>query len=341
MGKPDAPEPTPPRETSAAATGTNVSTAIANNIMGNITEIGPDGRTVVRRTGNYQWTDPYTKEEYTVPTFTRKTILSPEQQRIQAQQNATKLNLSRLANDQSGFLKDYMAKPFSYDENSHEKWALGIYDKLNADKNTQDMENLRSQMANSGIKLGSDAFDRAMRSETEAKQRSRDQFMLDSYQTGFGSAQATRNQPINEITALMSGSQVSQPQFMGLNNFNRIPTTDNAGIIANYDQQKLQAWQMEQAMRGQLLGGLFGLGGAILSDRRAKKDIEKTGTIKVKGDDGKMHRTGTYDYRYKWQGKDTPKTSGVMAQNLARVKPSAVMTLGSGLKAVDYSAVLN
>ena len=40
---------------------------------------------------------------------------------------------------------------------------------------------------------------------------------------------------INEITALLSGSQVAQPQF---GNFNQgtIPTTDNAGIInTNFD----------------------------------------------------------------------------------------------------------
>ena len=43
MGKPDAPQPTDPKETSAAQTGTNVSTAIANAMMGNVNQITPNG----------------------------------------------------------------------------------------------------------------------------------------------------------------------------------------------------------------------------------------------------------------------------------------------------------
>jgi hypothetical protein len=339
VGK-SAPEPTPPRETSAASTGTNVSTAIANNIMGNVNTYGPDGKTIFSQNGEYSWTDPYTGESYTVPKFDQRTTLTPQGQKIQGQQDATKLNLATLANNQSGFLNDYMAKPFSYTDGEHSKWALGLYDKLNKKNKYREMEDLRTQLANQGIKQGSDAYDRAIGTQLEARSNDRSRFLLDSYGQGFGTAQATRNQPINEITALMSGSQVSQPQTPGFQ-FNRIPTTDNAGIIANYDNNKLQAWQAEQAMKGQLMGGLFSLGSSMIgmSDRRAKKDIEKTGAIKVMGDDGKEHRTSTYKWRYKWEGKDAPKSEGVMAQNLEKVKPSAVLTLGSGLKAVDYAQV--
>ena len=335
MGK--APDPTPPRETSAAATGTNVSTAIANNIMGNTNTYGPDGSTTFTQSGEYTWKDPYTGQSYTVPKFDQNTTLSETGQKIYDQTNATKLNTATLANNQSSFLNSYMAKPFNYDDSTHEKWATGYYDKLNADKIAQDNERLKTQLANSGIRMGSAAYDSALQSQNKSQSTARDQFTLDSLGQGFGMAQATRNQPINEITALMSGSQVSQPQSQGFQ-FSRIPTTDNAGIINNYDQQKLAAWQQNQAS----LGGLFNLGASMvkLSDRRAKTDIEKTGAITIKGDDGKSHKTSTYEYRYKWQGKDEPKHQGVMAQNLMKVKPSAVMQLGSGLKAVDYSKVM-
>lgn len=70
-----------------------------------------------------------------------------------------------------------------------------------------------------------------------------------------------RNQPINEIAALLSGSQVSNPNF-GVSQPQSIPTTDYAGIQnANY-QQQLQAAQMNNAGRQNVLGGLFGLGSA-------------------------------------------------------------------------------
>lgn len=340
MGKPKAPQPTDPRETSSAATGTNVSTAIANNMMGNINEYGPDGSTVVNQSGDYTWTDPYTKETYTVPKFTRTTTLSDMQQNIKNAGDGAELNLANLAKDQSGFLGGYMAKPFKYNAGQHEKWATGLYDKLNSGKIERDNEAMRSQLANSGVKLGSDAYSRASQDQQSVQQTARDQFGLDSYQTGFSSAQATRNQPINEITALMAGSQVSQPQFMGAN-IGRIPTTDNAGIISNYDNQRMNAWQQEQAQRQAMMGGLFSLGSSMigLSDRTAKKNIKRVGEITVTREDGSTAKTGSYEYNYRGEKPGTPKHTGVMAQNLERIKPSAVMTLGSGLKAVDYAQI--
>ncbi len=339
MGK-KVPDPTPPKETSAAATGTNVSTAIANAMLGNISETGPDGSTKVTQTGeNYTWTDPYTNEQYSVPLLHRDITLSPEQQAIKNEQDAAKLNLSTLAKDQSGFLGDYMSQPFKYGTGDHEKWSMGLYDDLNRDKEAQRMETMRSQLANSGVKLGSDAYGRAFESQEKATQDARNQFMLDSYKTGLSSAMAQRNQPINEITALMSGGQVSMPNFMGAN-MPTIPTTDNAGIIANYDQQRMAAAQANAGLFQNALGGLFSLGGMMISDRRTKKNVEKLGEIPVRGDDGKVKTTGLFAYDYKWEKKgDKPNHIGVMAQDLEKVKPSAVLTLGGGLKAVDYARV--
>lgn len=334
-----APEPTDPKETSAASTGTNVATAIANAYLGNITEFGPDGSTRVERTGMEQIYDPYTKKTYDVPTFTRSTTLSPEQQAIKDQQDQAKLNLSSLANDQSSFLQDYMSKPFSYDTGEHEKWAMGLFDSLNDDKEARRMAGLQTQLANSGVKLGSDAYGRAIESQEKASQDARNQFLLDSYRTGFSTAQASRNQPINEITALMSGGQVSQPSFMGAN-MPTIPTTDNAGIIANYDQQQLAAWQAKQAAMSNLLGGLFSFGSGIISDKRQKKNIKKIGSVSVAGKNGKQTKAGLFSYNYKWEkAGETPRHVGVMAQEVEKIKPEAVMTIGNGVKAVDYGGL--
>lgn len=378
MGKPSAPDPTPPRETSAASTGTNVSTAIANNIMGNVNTYGPDGSTVFDQNGEYTWTDPYTKQTYTIPKFDQTTTLSPTGQQIYDQTNGTKLNLATLANNQSSFLNDYMAQPFdyqktaleeaalgpnakgfSYNDNAHEKWAMDLYRKLNEDQNQQQLSTTQAQLADSGIKLGSDAYDRAVSNTEEAQNRARDQFLLDSYGQGFntakstfdtnfnaglgsfganfGAAQATRNQPINEITALASGSQVAQPQSPGFQ-FNRIPTTDNAGIIANYDNQKMQAYQQEMAQRNSLLGGLFSLGSSFigLSDKRAKKNIKKVGKKRIKGT---KKTTDVVDFNYKGEPKGTPKHRGVIAQDIKKKKPSAVKQMPGGLFGVRYDKI--
>jgi hypothetical protein len=70
---------------------------------------------------------------------------------------------------------------------------------------------------------------------------------------------ALRNQPINEIGALLGTGQVTQPSFTQTQ-MPQIPTTDVAGLtMANYNQQ-LGAYNSRQAG----LGGLLGAGATLL-----------------------------------------------------------------------------
>jgi hypothetical protein len=108
MGKPDPPKPPDPQDTSAAQTGTNVSTAVANAMMGNVNQVTPYGTLNYDQTGTYDFTDPYTNETYNIPTFTATQTLSPEQQIIQDRTFATQGNLAQLAQNQSQFLVGYL-----------------------------------------------------------------------------------------------------------------------------------------------------------------------------------------------------------------------------------------
>lgn len=74
------------------------------------------------------------------------------------------------------------------------------------------------------------------------------------------------------------------------------------------------------------LGSLGLLGYLALSDRRAKTDIHKVGKLN--------NGLPVYSYRYKFGG---PTHIGVMAQDVQKVKPSAVHDTGLGLLAVDYN----
>jgi len=109
MGK-SAPSPTPPRETSAAATGTNVSTAIANAFMTNMDETGPDGSRTFTQSGQEPVTDPYTGQTYQVPRFSVNTTLSPQQQAIADQNNSARLNMATTGANQSAFLNSYLGQ---------------------------------------------------------------------------------------------------------------------------------------------------------------------------------------------------------------------------------------
>jgi hypothetical protein len=108
-----APKAPDPKETAAAQTGTNVTTAIANGYLGNINQITPDGSLNYSYGGFKEVKDPTTGAVYQVPTTTVTQTLSPEQQAIKAQQDAAQLNFGKLANGQSDRLLGILSYPFS------------------------------------------------------------------------------------------------------------------------------------------------------------------------------------------------------------------------------------
>lgn len=140
---------------------------------------------------------------------------------------------------------------------------------------------------------------------------------------------AVRNQPINEITALMSGSQVSSPNFVNPNSA-QLANTDYAGVVANNFGQKMQNYNARMGAWNNLFGGLAGLGGNLImaSDRRVKTDVKKLGKTEA--------GLGIYKYRYK--GSDRPQI-GLMAQEVEKKNPDAVVTV-NGLKMVNYDRAL-
>ena len=165
--------------------------------------------------------------------------------------------------------------------------------------------------------------------------------LMDQYNAGLAGrtqnmqeAFALDNQPINKAMALASGTQVANPQFQPIN-VPRIPTTDNAGIISNFDAQNFQRWQAEEQGRQNMLGGLMGLGGSALgmfrfSDERLKEDIKPVGNLKG-------HKL--YEYTMKPTGE---KEIGVLAQEARKKRPDAVKKdAESGYLKVDYGALFN
>ena len=73
-----------------------------------------------------------------------------------------------------------------------------------------------------------------------------------------------RNQPINEITALLSGSQVQAPNFVNTPQ-NQIAGTDYSGNVYRSYQGQLDAYKQQQANSNAMMGGLFGLAAAPFS----------------------------------------------------------------------------
>lgn len=317
------PAPTDPRDTSAATTGTNLSTAIGNAWMTNMNEYGPDGSREFTQTGTRPVTDPFTGQTYQVPTFSVTTTLSPEQQAIANQQNQANLNLATLGSTLSGTLGQQLTGNFTIGNEATEARLFDLGRRRLSPMFAQRDEDLRTRLANQGIKAGSAAYDREIAAAGQQENDAFNQLLLQGRGQAVQEQLTEDNQRINQISALLGGGQVSQPNFTTAPGVTPMATTDNASIIANNDAQRMAAWQQRQAAIGGLLGGIGGL--FSLSDEQAKDDMEKI----AETEDG----IGIFKFRY----KGDPKVQiGLKAQEVAKKKPKAVAKGADGLMRVNY-----
>ena len=266
LGKPRAPTPPDPKVTAAAQTGTNVSTAVANSQLGNVNQVGPDGSLTYSTSGTYDWTDPSTGTKYSVPRTTATTTLSGAQQGIYDTNTRTQANLSSVGEERSKFLGTYLqGAPITPDDAVRSRYESALMDRMQPGLD-RGREALETRLANSGIGMGSRAYSAAQQDFGRNENDARLAAILgagDEQARDFSVRSAARSAPINEISALLSGSQVNVPQF-GINQQSQIPTTDYAGLVnANYGQQ-VQNYQQKLASRNSIFGGLFGVGAAAV-----------------------------------------------------------------------------
>lgn len=139
-----------------------------------------------------------------------------------------------------------------------------------------------------------------------------------------------QNQPLQQLQALLGTGNVTTPTGVGYTPTS-VGQTDVLGANAlSLNQQNANANRAAQAQSG-LLGGLFQLGSAgitAFSDRRLKRDILRIGKM--------ANGIAVYAYRYLWS--DEPMI-GVMADEVVKVRPDAVMATPSGYLAVNYGAL--
>jgi len=336
MGKPKAPAAPDPAKTAAAQTGTNVTTALANAQLQNVNQYGPDGSVTYSQNGGSYFTDPTSGAKYFIPQYTQTTALSAAQQAIKNQNDAASLNLSQIGNNQSAFLKDYLSKPVDLSNEATEARLMELGRKRLDPVIGQRDEDLRTRLANQGIKAGSEAYDREINNLNQGTNDAYTSLLLNGRQQAVQEALTQRNQPLNEITALLSGTQVGTPQFGAGTNQPSLPTVDYAGLVNQDYQNRLGAYNSQVAQRNNILGGLFGVGAAFagnpaLSDKRAKTDVKKV---------GRLMGHNVYNYRYKGKFDDGKRHIGVMAQEAEKKRPDAVTTRPDGLKQVHYGKLL-
>lgn len=321
MGK-SAPKAPDPVATANAQAAMNKETAIAQAGLNMYDQINPYGSVTYQQIGT--WEDG-------TPRFQQTTSYSPEQQGILDQTQQTQQNLANLATQQSANLASHLGNNFSFTNDDAAQWAYDLASPRILQQQGQNEAQLRTTLANKGIREGSAAWDAEMSRLTNANTDQLNQLALQGRSQAYNEAFNNYNSPVNTITALMSGSQVGSPSSASpATPQTAVGGVDYSGLVNSNYQSQVAAHNAKLGGIGGLFGSALGAAGqaggfgALFSDRRLKTDINRVGTT----DGG----TPIYTYRYIAGG---PVHMGVMAQDV----PHAAHEHESGFLMVDYSEV--
>lgn len=323
MGK-SAPKAPDPAQTAAAQGQWNSFTAQQQQAMNMTNQNSPWGSLTYDQTGTQTILDPNGKPVQ-VPKYTANTTLSPEQQKIFDASQSAQGNLANIANDQSAWLGDYLKSPFEFNNQSAENWAYDLAQGRIAPQQEQNRKDLENRLINSGIRPGTSAYNTEMTRLTNANTDQNNQLALQGRSQAFQEQLTQRNQPLNEIIGLMSGSQVQSPN----GTFAQTPQSQVGGVdYSGLVNQKYQADMNKYNSGMGALGGLFGAGMSLFSDRRLKENIERIGKTD----------SGVPVYKFNYIGRNTTEI-GYMAQDLLELQPEAVFKGPDGYYRVRYDMV--
>jgi hypothetical protein len=242
-----APSPPDPEEVAAAQSASNKETAIASYELGATNQITPTGSLSYEQTGT---------SASGTPTYTATQALTPDQQQLLDIGERTATTLGTTAEQQAQQVQSTLATPVDLSPGATEEYLFGLGSANLDPYYDQEQEQLTSSLANQGIMPGSAAYNDAMTQFSDAKGQAYNDLMLQGHQTATQDILTERNQPLTELSALMTGSQPQQPSYVTTPQPGVQPT-DVAGITQD-------AYAAEMAQYNAMMGGLFGIPTAIL-----------------------------------------------------------------------------
>jgi hypothetical protein len=244
MKAPKAPDPI---ATAKAQTEQNVQTATTQQQLNMVDQTTPDGNVRYTQTGT--WADG-------TPKFEATTSLDALGQQANQQSKQFDVLTNQIGIDQAGRIAQTLGQPVNLNNETTEARLMELGRRRLDPVMRERRDSLETDLINRGIRPGSAAYDSMKRQNNEAENDAFNQLLLSGRGQAVQEALTERNQPINEITALMSGGQVSQPQFAAAPQTG-VANTDLAGMIYRNYEGKL-------ANHNATMGGLFGLGGALI-----------------------------------------------------------------------------
>jgi len=323
------PAPIPDATATAAKQGEmNQNTATTQQLLNMTNQVGPDGSLTYNQSGTNSFTGADGKT-YSVPQFTATTALSPTQQALKDLTDKTKSNIGQIGVDQSAKIGSLLGTNLKLGNEATEARLMELGTARLNPQFARDEESIRTRLANSGIRAGSDAWNAEMQRFGQTKNDAFNSLLLSGRGQANTEIMAERNAPINEISALLSNSQVSNPNFTNTPQTN-VGGVDYATMVANNYNAANDQYKTQVGQNNALMGGLFGLAGTAAtagikySDRRLKSDVRCIGTTVY----------GLPFYEYTIFGE---RQRGVMADEVTKIMPAAVVMQPNGFSMVNYS----
>lgn len=262
-----APSPPPPPDYAGAATAqgaANKEAAIAGSQLSNPNIIGPTGSQTVSYTP-----DPITGNP--IPTVRQE--YTPEQQAIFDINQQGQRGLAEVGRDAVGRIGGILGQDVNFERDlgtqpqGRQEVIDAMMSRVNQDIGRR-QEGIESTLMARGIPRGSEAWNREMdtleRGRTDALQQAivgSDARAMDERRQAITEMMAQRQTPLNEISALRTGSQVAPLQFQGFSgqNVGAAPVMQGAVAQGNAAQN---AYNQQVGSRNSTMGGLFQLGSA-------------------------------------------------------------------------------
>lgn len=267
-----APSSPDPAQTAAAQTGSNVTTAETQAGLNNVNQTTPLGSI------NYTYGTQDINGQ-PVPQTNSNITLNPTVQNALDSNLNTTANEASTANSYLGQVNNTLSTPYNTanagsaptPDANFQTGIMNTQNSLEQPYVDRSKEQLQASLAAQGITPGSEAYNNATMDENNslnnlqeqntlnATQQEQSQFGMDetAYQQALSNYTQNYTMPLNEFSALQSGSQVSQPQFSSPSQ-----TTVNPTNVSSIYQN---AANLNSANANSSNSGLFGLGGSALS----------------------------------------------------------------------------
>lgn len=209
----DSPSPPPAPDYTGAANATaagNLQAAQQAQQANMVNQYTPYGNLIYTEDQNSKYSNGN-------PSYSSNIDLSPTGQQLLDYNNASQLGLGAQTTNALGRVDQSLSQPF--DQSSVQGIADQSYknytSRLDPQWQHQD-EMTQTQLINQGLRPGTEAYDNAMRVEGQQKNDAytqANQAAINTMPQTYQLATAARNQPLNELNALRTGAQVTNPSF--------------------------------------------------------------------------------------------------------------------------------